>query len=134
MRSPGTPLSRRPRSSPGPWPRPGSAPTSKTAWTTWPTGWTPPTCAGPGWPSASNVRSAATSLRPSATPRPPCPPGNALTAEKLLGYKGAGLLAGGLLGILYGGLSFRGVMFGAVGAAAGFLVPDVLVSVSYTHL
>ena len=50
-----------------------------------------------------------------------------MTPEKLLGYKGAGLLTGGLLGILYGGLSLRGVMFGAAGAAAGFLVPDVLV-------
>ena len=50
-----------------------------------------------------------------------------MTAEKLLGYKGAGLLVGGLVGILYGGLSLRGVMFGAAGAAAGFLMPDLLV-------
>jgi len=50
-----------------------------------------------------------------------------MTAEKLLGYKGAGLLVGGLVGILYGGLSLRGVMFGAAGAAAGFLLPDVMV-------
>jgi len=50
-----------------------------------------------------------------------------MTAEKLLGYKGAGLLAGALVGILYGGLSLRGVMFGAAGAAAGFLLPDVMV-------
>src|SRR5665811_2024896 len=51
-----------------------------------------------------------------------------MTVEKLLGYKGAGLLVGGLLGMLYGGLSLKGVMFGALGAAAGFL------PVSYTHL
>jgi len=50
-----------------------------------------------------------------------------MTVEKLLGYKGAGLLVGGLLGMLYGGLSLRGVMFGAAGAAAGFLLPDTLV-------
>src|SRR5665811_2246816 len=50
-----------------------------------------------------------------------------MTVEKLLGYKGAGLLVGGLVGILYGGLSLRGVMFGAAGAAAGFLMPDLLV-------
>jgi len=50
-----------------------------------------------------------------------------MTAEKLLGYKGVGLLLGGLLGMLYGGLSLRGVMFGAAGAAAGFLVPDLMI-------
>ena len=50
-----------------------------------------------------------------------------MTAEKLLGYKGVGLLLGGLLGILYGGLSLKGIVIGALGAAAGFLVPDTLV-------
>ena len=52
---------------------------------------------------------------------------NNLTVERLLGFKGAGLLVGALLGILYGGLSLRGVMFGAAGATAGFLLPDLLV-------
>ena len=50
-----------------------------------------------------------------------------MTVEKLLGFKGAGLLAGGLLGMLYGGLTLKGVMFGALGAAAGFVLPDVMV-------
>jgi len=50
-----------------------------------------------------------------------------MTAEKLLGFKGASLLVGGLLGMLYGGLSFKGVVFGALGAAAGFLLPDVMI-------
>ena len=51
----------------------------------------------------------------------------AWTVERLLGFKGAGLLVGGLLGIFYGGLSLKGVLFGAVGATAGFLLPDLLV-------
>ena len=50
-----------------------------------------------------------------------------MTVEKLFGFKGAGLLAGGLLGTLYGGLTLKGVMFGALGAAAGFVLPDVMV-------
>jgi len=50
-----------------------------------------------------------------------------MTAEKLLGYKGAGLLVGGLLGMLYGGLTLKGVLIGAAGAAAGFLVPDLFI-------
>ena len=51
----------------------------------------------------------------------------ALNVERLLGFKGAGLLLGGLLGIFYGGLSLKGVLFGALGATAGFLLPDLLV-------
>lgn len=50
-----------------------------------------------------------------------------LTVERLLGFKGAGLLVGGLLGILYGGVSLKGVLFGAIGGVAGFLLPDVMV-------
>jgi tight adherence protein C len=50
-----------------------------------------------------------------------------LTVERLLGFKGAGLLIGGLLGLLYGGLSLKGFLFGALGATAGFMVPDLLV-------
>ena len=50
-----------------------------------------------------------------------------MTVEKLLGFKGAGLLLGGLFGVFYGGVSLNGVLFGAVGATAGFLLPDLLV-------
>ena len=63
---PRTPPSRRPRSSPGRWPRPASAPTSPTPSSTWPSGWTARTCAGRRWRSASSVRSVATSPRPCA--------------------------------------------------------------------
>jgi tight adherence protein C len=50
-----------------------------------------------------------------------------LTVERLLGFKGAGLLLGGLLGLFFGGLSFKGLLFCALGATAGFLMPDLLV-------
>ncbi len=50
-----------------------------------------------------------------------------LTVERLLGFKGVGLLVGGLVGILFGGLSLKGLLFGAIGSAAGFLLPDLLV-------
>jgi len=50
-----------------------------------------------------------------------------MTVERLLGFKGAGLLAGGLFGMLYGGLSLKGVLFGAIGGALGFMIPDLLV-------
>ena len=49
------------------------------------------------------------------------------TLERLLGFKGAGLLLGGLLGAFFGGLSLKGVLFGAVGATAGFMFPDLMV-------
>ena len=48
------------------------------------------------------------------------------TVEKLLSFKGAGLLACGLLGLFFGGLSLKGVLYGGVGAAAGFMLPDLL--------
>jgi tight adherence protein C len=51
----------------------------------------------------------------------------AWTVERLLGFKGAGLLICGLLGAVYGGLSFKGVLFCALGAAAGFMMPDLLI-------
>mgnify|MGYP001791542702 CR=1 FL=1 len=50
-----------------------------------------------------------------------------LTVERLLGFKGVGLLLGGLLGLFYGGLSLKGVFFGALGAAAGFFLPNLMV-------
>jgi tight adherence protein C len=51
----------------------------------------------------------------------------ALTVERLLGFKGAGLLLGGFLGLFFGGLSLKGLIFGAAGASAGFFLPDLLV-------
>ena len=50
-----------------------------------------------------------------------------LTLERLLGFKGAGLLLGGFLGLFYGGVSLKGFLFGALGATGGFLLPDLLV-------
>ena len=52
---------------------------------------------------------------------------NGWTLEKLLGFKGMGLLVGGLAGVFFGGLSLRGLLFGAGGAAAGFLLPDLMI-------
>ena len=51
----------------------------------------------------------------------------AWTVERLLGFKGAGLIIGGFLGAFYGGLSLKGVLFCALGAAAGFMMPDLLI-------
>jgi tight adherence protein C len=50
-----------------------------------------------------------------------------LTLERLLGFKGAGLLLGGFLGLFFGGFSLNGFVFGLAGAAAGFFLPDLLV-------
>ena len=50
-----------------------------------------------------------------------------MTVEKLLGFKGAGLLLGGLVGVFLGGASLNGVLYGVLGATAGFLMPDLLV-------
>jgi tight adherence protein C len=50
-----------------------------------------------------------------------------LTLERLLGFKGAGLLLGGFLGFFFGGLSLKGLFFGTVGATAGFFLPDLMV-------
>ena len=49
------------------------------------------------------------------------------TVERLLGFKGVGLLLAGFFGVLFGGLGPKGLLFGAVGATAGFLLPDLLV-------
>lgn len=51
----------------------------------------------------------------------------ALTLERLLGFKGAGLLLGGFAGLFIGGISLKGLMFCAAGATAGFFAPDVMV-------
>jgi tight adherence protein C len=50
----------------------------------------------------------------------------ALTLERVLGFKGAGLLLGGFLGLFVGGLNLKGIFFGALGATAGFLIPDLM--------
>jgi tight adherence protein C len=50
-----------------------------------------------------------------------------LTLERLLGFKGAALLLGGFIGLFYGGVSARGLLFGALGATAGFMLPDLWV-------
>jgi tight adherence protein C len=50
-----------------------------------------------------------------------------LTVERLLGFKGAGLLLGGFLGVFFGGMNLKGLLFGAVGALAGFFLPDLMV-------
>lgn len=49
------------------------------------------------------------------------------TLERLLGFKGAGLLLGGVVGLFVGGLTIKGVLYAAGGAAAGFLLPDLMV-------
>ena len=49
------------------------------------------------------------------------------TADRVLGAKGAALVAGAVLGLVFGGLSFKGVLFAGAGAAAGFFLPDLLV-------
>lgn len=48
------------------------------------------------------------------------------TAERIMGFKGVGLLGGAALGLLFGGFSMRGLLFAAVGAAACFFLPDLL--------
>ena len=50
-----------------------------------------------------------------------------MTVEKLLGLKGAGLLMGGLVGVFLGGVNLNGVLYAALGATAGFFLPDLLV-------
>jgi len=50
-----------------------------------------------------------------------------LTLERLLGFKGAGMIIGAILGVFIGGLSLKGLFFGAVAAAAGFFLPDLWV-------
>jgi tight adherence protein C len=49
------------------------------------------------------------------------------TAERIMGAKGIALVLGGLLGLLLGGgLSIRGLLAGAAGAALLFFLPDLL--------
>ena len=48
------------------------------------------------------------------------------TADKIMGYKGAGLIAGAIVGVAIGHFSLKGVLFALVGAAAGFFLPNLL--------
>jgi len=48
------------------------------------------------------------------------------SAERIMGAKGLGLLAGALVGLVMGGLSLRGVACAVAGAAVGFYLPDLL--------
>ena len=50
----------------------------------------------------------------------------AWSAERVMGAKGAGLLVGAALGLLFGGLSARGVLWVGAGGAIGFFLPDLL--------
>ena len=49
------------------------------------------------------------------------------TAERIMGAKGGGLLVGGVLGLVFGGLGFRGVLIALAAGAAGFFLPDLLI-------
>lgn len=48
------------------------------------------------------------------------------TAERIMGGKGAGLLIGAVLGLVFGGFSLKGGLIALAAAAAGFYLPDLL--------
>jgi tight adherence protein C len=48
------------------------------------------------------------------------------TAEKMMGAKGAGLLAGALVGFVLGQFGLRGLLWALAGAGVGFFLPDLL--------
>lgn len=48
------------------------------------------------------------------------------TAERIMGAKGGLLMGLALLGVLFGGLGVRGLLYAAIGAAVGFFLPDLL--------
>jgi tight adherence protein C len=50
----------------------------------------------------------------------------AWSVERVMGAKGAGLLVLALLGLLFGGLGLRGLLYAAAGGAFGFFLPDIL--------
>jgi tight adherence protein C len=50
-----------------------------------------------------------------------------LTVERLLGFKGVALILAGFLGLFFGGLTLKGVMFAAGGGALGFFLPDLMI-------
>ena len=49
------------------------------------------------------------------------------TVDRVVGVKGAALVALALLGLLIGGFGIRGLLFGAVAGVGGFWLPDLLV-------
>ena len=48
------------------------------------------------------------------------------TAERVMGGKGVALVVGALLGLLFGGLALKGMLFAGAGAALLFFLPDLL--------
>jgi tight adherence protein C len=48
------------------------------------------------------------------------------TAERVMGSKGVALVVGGLVGVFFGGLSLKGLVFAGSGAALLFFLPDLL--------
>jgi tight adherence protein C len=48
------------------------------------------------------------------------------TAERIMGAKGVALLLGAVLGLVFGGLSIKGLLIAAAAAAVGFFLPDLL--------
>lgn len=48
------------------------------------------------------------------------------TVERVFGAKGVGLVLGVVLGLVFGGLTLQGLLFGLGGAALGFFIPDLL--------
>lgn len=49
------------------------------------------------------------------------------TTERVMGAKGASLVVGALLGLVYGGLSVKGLFYGLILGVAFFFLPDLLV-------
>jgi tight adherence protein C len=83
-------------------------------------------------PTLARTRSLASKLSPTGTQeglsRRLDLAGNpgAWTAERVMGGKGAGLLIGAVLGLIFGGFSLKGGLIAVGAAAAGFYLPDVL--------
>ena len=48
------------------------------------------------------------------------------TSERIMAGKGVGVFLGALIGLMFGGLSLKGLLFAAIGAALLFFVPDLL--------
>ena len=55
------------------------------------------------------------------------------TAERMMGAKGATLLLGAMLGVIYGGFTLRGVFLAALLGAALFFLPDLLLYNTALH-